>query len=72
MTFLGVLSDPFRGENVTSIWVINPGHDWKKLVDSFRKTWIFLEKKEVEKKLLLPEVTSDFGRLGPEKCKGDI
>ena len=28
---LGVLGDPFRGENVTSIWVINFGHDWKKL-----------------------------------------
>ena len=26
MTFLGVLSDLFRAENVTSIWGINPGH----------------------------------------------
>ena len=26
MTFLGVLSDLFRAEKVTSIWVINFGH----------------------------------------------
>ena len=26
------IRDPFRGENVTFIWVIKLGHDWKKLV----------------------------------------
>ena len=29
----GVFQRPFQGCFVTSIWVINPGHGWNKLVD---------------------------------------
>ena len=41
---LGILSDLEKGWIVTSIWVINPGHEWKKLVYMYMYIYIHKQK----------------------------